>query len=176
MWDPPRTYVDDYCPSASGIKDFIYHSVLGDPPVAADAEIDRIRVLYFGFVTFVNHCYGQLLEAVDDLGLRDDTIVLFVSDHGTEVMGKGHFDKSGARLYPYNTRLNWLVRHPDGSRRTSCEVWMQNQDLAPTILGMLAIEHEPLDGFDMWPGGLGPGRGSPRSRDDRLGRTCFRSG
>lgn len=155
LWDPPRAYVDRYCPPAQGVKDFIHHSVLGNPPKATTDEIERTKALYFGFVTFVDRWYGHLLDAVDDLGLRDDTIVMFLSDHGTEVMDKGYFGKGGSRLYPYNTRLNLIVRHPDGPRGTTCDAWTQNQDLAPTILGMLGIEHEPLDGFDMWPVALG---------------------
>ena len=74
-------------------------------------------------------------------------------------MTAGHFCKSGDRLYPFNTRLNWIIRHPHGPAGATCDEWVQNQDLCPTLLGMLGVDHEPLDGVDVWP--LCTGAGAP---------------
>ena len=151
LWDPPGAYADAYCQAEAGVKDFIHHSVIGSAgDNLTSAQIERTKALYFGFVTFVDRWIGHLLDAIDANGLREDTIVIFLSDHGTEVMDKGRFGKNPTRLYPYNTQLNWLVRHPEGPAGSSCDYWAQNQDLAPTILGLAGVEHEPLDGFDMW--------------------------
>ena len=52
LWDPPRQYADAYFSDPS-VKDYIHHSVLsiGD---ATDAEIERTKALYMGYVTFVD--------------------------------------------------------------------------------------------------------------------------
>ena len=43
-----------------------------------------------------------------------------------------------------------------------CDAWVQNQDLAPTVLGLLGIRHEGMDGQDVWPIAAGQ---SPPHRD-----------
>lgn len=151
LWDPPRHYADAYCPPKSGVKDYIYPQVFhGDYSRMSPDEVERCEALYFGFVTFVDRWIGYLLDAMDALHLWDDTIVIFLTDHGTEVMDKGMFGKAADRLYPFNTQLNWLIRHPDGPRGKICDAWTQNHDFLPTLLSLLGIEHPPLDGHNVW--------------------------
>ena len=154
FWDPPRAYADAYCPPQEGIKDYIHHSVLrGDFGRMSAAEIERTRALYFGFVTFVDRWLGHLLEQMDAMRLWDDTVFIFLTDHGTELMDKGRFGKSADRLHPYNTQLNWIIRHPQGPRGERCDAWTQNHDFAPTLLALLGLDGEGLDGCDVWPHG-----------------------
>jgi arylsulfatase A-like enzyme len=148
MWDVPRYYADHYF-SDPMVKDYIYPQVLnGRNP--SEAVIERTKALYFGFVTYVDRWVGHLLKTIDLLGLQEDTIVVFITDHGTEVWDKGRFSKSADRLYPYNTQLNWFIRNPDGPHGKHSSIWVQNHDFVPTILGVLDIEHEPLDGSNVW--------------------------
>ena len=148
LWDVPRSYADAYFKD-EGVKDYILPQVLnGRAP--SEAEIERTKALYFGFVTYVDRWIGHLLETIDTLGLRDDTTVVFITDHGTEVWDKGRFSKGGDRLYPYNTQLNWFIRHPDGPRGKHVSAWTQNHDFVPTVLELLKVEHEPLDGHNVW--------------------------
>ena len=37
---------------------------------------------YYGLVTYVDRKVGELLQALDDYGLRENTLVIFLSDHG----------------------------------------------------------------------------------------------
>ena len=151
LWDPPRQYADQYVPPKPGVKDYIYMPVFkgGIREMNSD-ERERAKALYFGFATFVDRWIGSLLGTLDQLQLWDDTIVVFLSDHGTEMLDKGGFGKSANRLYPYNTRLNWIVRHPDGPRGVECGEWTQNDDLFPTLLNLLGVETENHDGHNAW--------------------------
>ena len=148
LWDPPRQYADAYFSDPS-VKDYIHHSAL-QVPGATVAEIERTKALYMGYVTFVDRWIGHLLETIDRLNLRDDTVVMFLSDHGTQLMDKGRFGKGGNALYPFNTQINWIIRHPDGPRGQHSEIWTQNQDITPTILNLLSVDHEEMAGFDAW--------------------------
>ncbi len=160
LWDPPRQYADAYFPSKPGLKDYIYPgSFRGNMERLTDDEQERVKALYFGFVTFVDRWIGHLLDAMDSLRLWDDTIVMFVTDHGTEMLDKGRFGKSAARLHPYNTRLNWIVRHPDGPRGVECGAWTQNDDMFPTLLNLLGVSVEECDGYDVWPVVSDPSKG-----------------
>jgi arylsulfatase A-like enzyme len=155
LWDPPRHYADAYCPPKPGVKDYIYPQVFhGKERQMTLDEAARCKALYCGFVTFVDRWIGHLLAALDALRLWDDTIAIFLSDHGTELLDKGFFGKAPDRLYPYNTQLNWLIRHPAGPRGTTCDAWTQNQDFLPTLLALLGVPHPPLDGHNVWPTAL----------------------
>jgi arylsulfatase A-like enzyme len=152
LWDPPRYYADAYCPPKPGVKDYIYPLVFekGFTRMSSE-EVERCKALYYGFVTFVDRWIGHFLDAMEALRLWDDTIVVFITDHGTEVMDKGRFGKAADRLYPYNTQLCWFICHPDGPRGASCDAWTQTQDFQPTLLHLLGVEHPALDGHSVWP-------------------------
>lgn len=55
----------------------------------SDIENPGIRQ-HHGNVTQLDHAFGSLMKTVDDLGLRDDTFIIFTSDNGPEGSGKGN--------------------------------------------------------------------------------------
>jgi arylsulfatase A-like enzyme len=151
MWDPPREYADAYCAPKPGVKDFIYPQVFArDIGRMSPDEAERTAALYYGFVTFVDRWIGHLLATLDSLALWEDTVVVFVTDHGTEILDKGGFGKGPRSLYPYCTQMNWSLRHPAGPRGATCEAWTQSDDFFPTVLSMLGVPHAGADGSDMW--------------------------
>ena len=159
LWDPPRQYADAYYKNDS-VKDYIYPMVLNEVE-PSKAEIERTKALYLGYVTFVDRWIGHFLESLKRLNLCDDTVVMFLSDHGTQVWDRGRFGKGPGELFPFNTQLNWFIRHPDGPRGKHVDAWVQNHDLTPTVLNLLGVQHEGLDGVDAWAiaaGGTGPNR------------------
>ena len=98
---------------------------------------------------------GHLLETVDELHRAEDTIGMFVTDHGTELWGHRQFTKQGAfvgKLHPYNTQLNWFIRHPNGPSDLHVPSLVQNHDLLPTVLDLVDLPgSELLDGISAWP-------------------------
>ena len=146
-WDPPREYADMYCPNYTGI-DYI----LGRPPKdATPEEIERVKALYFGEVTLVDKWLGVFLEKIDDLGLWDNTIVMILSDHGTELMDHVRFGKGPEELHPFNTRIIWMIYHPDGPHGKTIEAFVQGHDVFPTALELLGIPCPQVDGVSVWP-------------------------
>ena len=146
-WDPPREYADLYYPNYSGIE-----YILGRPPKnATPEEIERIKALYFGEVTLVDKWFGLFFEKIVELGLLDNTILMVVSDHGTEIMDHGHFGKRPQELHPFNTRILWMVRHPEGPRGKEIYEFVQSHDLFPTALNLLDIPCPQVDGENVWP-------------------------
>ncbi|MEA3400460.1 MAG: sulfatase [Armatimonadota bacterium] len=145
-WDPPPRYADMYAPEYDGI-DFIWHH---QGPDATDEEIQRVKALYFGEVTFVDECVGRLLETIDGLRLWDDTLVVLTSDHGTQILDHGRFGKSPRDLRWYNTQVAMHLRHPDGPRGQRIDGFVQAHDLPATLLAQLGVPAE-MDGRDFWP-------------------------
>ena len=146
-WDPPRAYADMYMPDYEG-KEFIWPGMQG--PEATEEEIERIRALYFGEVTFVDSRLGRFLEQIDELKLWDNTMVVFTSDHGTQVLDHGAFGKSPNNLRQYLTRIALHIHHPNGPQGVHIDGLVQAHDLAPTVLTQLGVPAE-MDGMDFWP-------------------------
>ena len=98
-WDPPKPYANLYFPDYEG-KDFITPGSANEGDGPTEAELRRIEALYLGEVTFVDKWVGALLDKIDALNLRDDTIVVLMSDHGTQLRDHGSFGKGANKLHP----------------------------------------------------------------------------
>ncbi len=153
FWDPPTRFADAYSPGEGLLDHIVPQSLNRGPgrPEPDPADIARTRALYQGYVTFADERFGHFLDRIERAGALRDTVVVVLSDHGTEIWDQGQFGKSGARLHPYNTQINWLVRHPDLRARRDIEAFVQNQDIVPTLLHLLGIAPPPLDGGVVWP-------------------------
>ena len=150
FWDPPRRYADAYFARPGG-RDFIYPQVLNGLRSRDHDDVMRTKALYYGYVTFVDEWVGRFLASLDDLDLWDQSIVMLVSDHGTELMEKGVFGKYPDRLYPCTTRMNWIVRHPGGPRGRRLDGWVQSHDFFPTAMSLLGVGVDPGAGHDHRP-------------------------
>ena len=91
---------------------------------------------YFGLCSEIDMAVGGILAKLERLGLSDNTIVVFTSDHGDMMGSHGLFDKSV--MYSEAIRVPWLVRWPELSPKQI--VVTQNVshiDLVPTLLELL---------------------------------------
>ena len=149
-WDPPKAYADLYFPDYIG-KDFITLGAADEGDGATEDELRRVEALYLGEVTFVDKCTGWVLNKLDELNLCSDTLVVVVSDHGTQLRDQGRFGKGAGELHPFNTQLNLFIRHPSGPQNHTVSAFVQNHDLMPTILGQLDISCDWTDGENLWP-------------------------
>ena len=85
---------------------------------------------------------GAVLRALEETGLRDNTIVMFVSDHGMPLP----FAKTNC--WRHSTRTPWVVRWPGKTKPDSVDAThlVSGIDLAPTLLDALGLP--PLAGMD----------------------------
>ena len=91
-WDPPQHYIDRYDPGYQG-------RVIEAPPGGfrkamgiTPRELKHTRARYAGEVTMVDAWFGRFVSKLEELGIMDETIVIFTSDHGTPLAGPGDFD------------------------------------------------------------------------------------
>lgn len=86
-------------------------------------EPDLTKRTYYGSVSLVDHEVGRLLATVDDLGLRDRTLVMFTSDNGPETLNRykgsershgssGPFRGMKLHMYEGGFRVPGIVRWP----------------------------------------------------------------
>ncbi len=58
-----------------------------------DELIARCRAAYYGLITYTDDCLGEILEAVDESGQANDTVVVYTSDHGDGAGEHGMWQK-----------------------------------------------------------------------------------
>jgi arylsulfatase A-like enzyme len=97
------------------------------------------RAYYYTMVQLIDDQLGVILEALDQYGLTDNTLIIFTSDHG-EMLGDHLIGQKGAMIYEGVTRVPLLIRYPKGFAPSQVEECVSLVDLAPTILDFLGIE------------------------------------
>ena len=160
-WDPPRKYVARYDDPDYRGKDPIF-PVYGRDDYLTPRERERMRALYAGELTLTDHWLGVFLERLDELGLRERTLVVVFSDHGVSLADRGYVGKSPTQLYAEMVDVPLLIRHPAGAAAgTTTGFLAQLHDLAPTVLAAAGIPvPEAMEGIDLTPllGGAQPAR------------------
>ncbi len=96
----------------------------------------RLRANYYGLVSMVDDAVGEILDALDDSGMADNTIVIFTSDHG-EMMGDHGMVTKGV-MYEESVHIPLLMRVPWLNKEEKhIEGPISQIDLTPTILDLL---------------------------------------
>jgi len=147
-WDAPQKYVDLYDPGYKGSE--IDYPLYGFwEGVLTPEELRHCRALYSAEVTMVDEWLGRLLKKIDDLGLQEDTAVIFTSDHGFmlgehDFIGKSKASgESGYEALPFYqeiARIPLLIRLPDQNEGMHVKALAQFPDLMPTVLELAGIE------------------------------------
>jgi choline-sulfatase len=115
---------------------------------------------YDNAIRWTDRNIAEVLEALDDQGRSDSTLIVIASDHGEEFgehRGEGH----AKTLYEEVVRVPWIIMPPFAlDQPIVVEAPAQNVDIWPTLYDMLGWDppHE-ADGISMFPAILAAGRG-----------------
>lgn len=156
-WTAPEAYLDLYDPESLALPDYLPpEEERGDGP--SDEKLRATRQAYYAMVTDVDRQVGNLMAALDEQGLTENTIVVFTSDHG-EQLGEHNTWGKGWPGYEGTSRVPLIVRWPDGigdpGRQENGLVELV--DLVPTILDCAGVQAPPdLVGQSLRPGFTGP--------------------
>ena len=90
----------------------------GDPEwLEYYADLPHPRNLYAAFLSTLDERIGRLVAAVDELGLREDTLIIFQSDHGHSTEERAHFGGGVVRAVPRGEVQPVRGRHPRAGDR-----------------------------------------------------------
>lgn len=161
--DEQAAEFDDVTVRRDDFSDSMQHKF--DESLAIDEDLDESMRQYLGDIASIDRNVGRVLAAIDELGIRDDTIVVFSSDHGPApvVLGKKGVREFSKNMLGYagvfrggkhtqlegGTRVPFIVRWPgkveagrvDSESVTSFIDWM------PTLAALAGVEDLP-DQFD----------------------------
>jgi arylsulfatase A-like enzyme len=104
---------------------------------------------FYASLQYLDHHFGRLLDALDELGLDQNTLVVFTTDHGVGcTRGKFH-------IYEPGVEISLIVRPPrGGDTRTGYRVphLVPNIDFMPTMLHAAGVDvPENVNGRSFWP-------------------------
>lgn len=100
---------------------------------ADDDLLRKIKAIYYGMISFIDDNVGRVLETLNRLGLAEDTIVVFTSDHGDSMGAHGLIQKHNA-FYDSFTHVPFIVSWPGKIAPGSNGNLVELVDLMPTLL------------------------------------------
>lgn len=157
-WYPPFEYADKYDPDYAG------DAVDGFEPIGVaygpwrdhltERQLKRMRALYAGEVSFLDSYVGKFLGTLKELGIYEQSLILFLSDHGHLIGEHGIVGKNWiTNGYREVLDLVAMIKFP-GNRfcGTKIDTLCYNIDLIPTLLSAanMDVPHR-FDGFDLTP-------------------------
>ena len=98
----------------------------------ADYDVETFRELYFGEISQLDTAFGRLMTALDERDLKENTLVVFTSDHGEMAGARGLFGKG--LMYEEALHVPLIVREPGQTSSHSTATPAATVDLMPTIL------------------------------------------
>ncbi len=98
-------------------------------------------VYYYAFATLIDHQIGRILDHLKELGLEEDTEVIFSADHGESLGIHGGLSDKTCFMYEENYRIPLIVKPPAlASRRgTRDSHFVSLADIMPTLLEAAGI-------------------------------------
>ena len=110
------------------------HGYMGNFHDYPDSDIREMRIGYFASVCLIDQEVGRVLDELAKQGLRDTTMVIFVSDHG-DMLGDHELLAKGAFFYDACVKVPFIIRHP--GKMPAGKRWrlpVQPHDIAATVL------------------------------------------
>jgi len=164
-WDPPKHYVEQYDPGYKG-QEVIAPRYEFWKQFLTPAELKHCQALYKGEASMVDAWFGQLMDTIIELGLLDNTLVLFITDHGVSLGERGIIGKGVIRgptaeknvsqcipLLPEICRIPMLAHYPNCKAGSSVDGLAQPANIPATILEYFGIPFPDTDfkAPSLWP-------------------------
>ncbi len=170
-YKPPQRFLDMHPIEDIRLPDN-FHDDLSDKPAlyrrtqklySQLSEREQREALrhYLAFCSYEDDLFGQVLSALKESGQYDDTVIIFLSDHGDYAGAHGLWAK-GLPCFREAYSIPLMIRVPGGIGGARCDYPATLSDLAPTLLDLCGIEADrPFAGVSLRPflsGGEAPAR------------------
>lgn len=166
---PPGKYKDLYKPedielpsNFNDVENLLNHEFIGPhikdarfkvilPQIVSEEQAKIFTALTFGSITMIDNGVGAILRKLEELGLTDNTMVIFTSDHG-DYCGDHGFIMKGPVHYRGIINMPLLWKVPGMTKSSVSDSLISTVDLPKTILHLLGISKryhpEVFQGYD----------------------------
>ena len=158
-WDAPDYLVNRFAdPSYKGVP--MIHPNYGPADVYTKAELENLQAHYKAEATLVDKWVGHVIQKIEDLGIMDNTLIVFTTDHGIYVgehnrTGKSNIygpDKRHWPIYEELSHIPFMVYHPKGKPGRRIKGFAQPVDLTATLLDVARVKYpEKFHGVSLLP-------------------------
>jgi len=112
----------------------------GDLRRITDEHYREIHAHTYGMISMVDHNIGRVVAAIEELGLLEDTIIVFFSDHA-DLMGDHWLINKGPFLFRSLTRVPTIWRLPGRfNAHGERDALVSTVDLMPTLLDLAGVD------------------------------------
>jgi arylsulfatase A-like enzyme len=109
---------------------------LAPRPLSPDVVREHLAD-YYGMISHHDACIGRVLAALRETGQEENTLVVYVSDHGLALGSHGLLGKQN--LYDHSVRVPLIVAGPGVPAARRCEALMQPFDLYATLCELAGV-------------------------------------
>jgi len=97
-----------------------------------DAQLAEMTANYYNMIAFIDHGVGRIMDALQQAGISDETIVLFTTDHG-ELLGDHGLYLKGPTHYEGLLRIGLIAKGPGIAIGNTVAEPVSTLDIAPSI-------------------------------------------
>ncbi len=118
---------------------------------ATSEEVLRAKAIYYGMVTYVDEELGRILKKLDELGLREKTIILYTADHGEMLGDRGLWYKNS--FYDGSASIPFIWSFPPALPQGKViGAPAMNMDIFPTLCDLCSLpKPDGLEGRSLVP-------------------------
>ncbi len=147
-FDPPKEFFDRYDPDKLPDPDYVEGELANKPAFQrrdhsrkdysykdmTPHERRKIKAAYYAMIEHIDEHVGRIMKFLDDTGRREDTVVIFMSDHG-ELLGDHGIFLKGPYTYDCSIRVPLIISWPGQFRSgVTSDALVELTDITPTIL------------------------------------------
>lgn len=144
---PDPIYTEEDLALSAKLRDFFFQSAAHP----TDDTIRRNKASYYGMIELVDRHYGRIIDALDELGIRDNTLIIFNSDHG-EMLGDHGLTHKGCRFYQSLVHIPLIISMPSCFRQNiRYDDLVELTDIAPTIADICGFACDDSHGVSLKP-------------------------
>ncbi len=161
-----------YVPELDALDPFsrrVMDGIEASTVLLSEQEVYRARRAYMANVSYFDSKVGEIVKTLDEIGERDNTIVMVTADHGDMLGERGLWYKMN--FFEHSARVPLVMAGPGvakGQAGNACSLI----DLLPTFIDIAggddSVLGEPIDGRSLMP----LARGGEDSADEAIGEYC----
>jgi len=112
-------------------------------------DVRQELACYYAVISHMDEQIGRILKALDDVGQRDNTIVIFTADHGLAIGSHGLVGKQN--MYEHTINVPLIIAGPNiaAGHRRAAQCYLR--DLFPTICELANVPAPQVDGRSLTP-------------------------
>lgn len=140
-WHPPHNWhgLDGYGAPQDMLDLYDPDSIKLRPGTPDTKHIREMYQGYYALTTSIDRSFEQLMKKLEEKGIKDETIIVFTSDHGDFL--KSHNQRTHkSEPQAVSCRVPLLIRYPEKLKPRKSDLLISTLDLMPTLLGLMDIE------------------------------------